>query len=389
MAEPNCEYTCSTNVHDERAARLSRYPQEIDFTVPHLGVQLAAAHHNSNAPYDNDLAETRSAPSGGHRSLEAGTEHFTLSRSRSGDNLNLETSSRLQTQPLVEYRNDTSANEVDDIDDAMYQRFTLSHVPSWGDTTYQDTSTTSLHTLVGVPSNGELNIRREEAACVEGYAIPAPTIEEYAKNPLTHEIATRIFRLFNPSPFLTRTDEALSTHFQENSQAGQSICAFCGSDFTGLDHKQKSIDHIRATHLNDRSISTAVKCVDPHPMRLSKPPQLAVNKKNFTALQLGLPPSRVVALCPMHHKLQMPDNLTAIGTKWQDELRARRRATRHIPASVNSNGSTQSALQHDRKALLYTILKLVNCSGAGVNPEKINDLFNGLDLVIEDLLHRR
>jgi hypothetical protein len=388
MAEPNCEYTCSTNVHDERVARLSRYPQEIDFPVPHLGVQLAAAHHNSNAPYDDDLAETRSAPSGGHRSLEVATEHFTLSRSRSGDDLNLETSSRLQTQPLVEHRNDTSADEADDIDDAMYQRFTLSHVPSWGDTTYQDASTTSLHTLVDVPSDEELDVRREEAACVEDDQISAPTIEEYASNLLKHEIATRIFQLFNPSPFFTRTDEALPTRLQEDSQSGQSTCAFCGSDFTGLDHKQKSIDHIRATHLNDRSISTAVKCVDPHPRRLLKPPQFAVNKKNFTALQLELPPSRIVALCPMHHRLQMSDNLTAIGTKWQDELHTRRRAARHIPVSVNSNGSTQSALQHDRKALLYMILALVNCSDAGVNPEEVNDLFNGLDLVIEDLLRR-
>jgi hypothetical protein len=388
MAEPECEYTCSTNVHDDLITQQSGYSPDVDFPVPHLGLRYATAQHNSNAAFDDTLAETRSAPSGGYSSLEVATEHYTLSRSRSGDNLNCGTYSYRPTQSLVVHRHDASADTphaansdpMNDIDEAMYQRFTLSHVPSWGDTTYHDVST--IETLV----DEELMEREEKASYDKDEPLSAPKIEEHASHPLKHEIATKIFHLFDPSQFPTRGDDAPGTHLQEDLQSVQSTCPFCGSDFTGPDHKQKSIDHIQAAHLIDRSISTAVKDVDRYPMRLPKLPGLAVTKKNITALQSGRPRARVVAVCPMHHRLQLPDNLTAIGTKWQDELHAQRRATRHLPGS---KGNTQGNLQQDRKTLLHMIVALVNGSDNGVNPEKINDLFNGLDLVIEDLLHRR
>jgi hypothetical protein len=85
------------------------------------------------------------------------------------------------------------------------------------------------------------------------------------------------------------------------------------------------------------------------------------------------------------YQLRLAMDLNAIGTKWHDELRFRKEASRPtIVAASQINGANRQ----NPEVLLERILHLVKSSNSKADPEKLNDFLNGLDLVAEDLLQR-
>jgi hypothetical protein len=92
-----------------------------------------------------------------------------------------------------------------------------------------------------------------------------------------------------------------------------------------------------------------------------------------------------VSLRLPEHGLRLATDLNAIGTKWHDEIRLRREAARPtLIAALQSN----CADRQNPEALLKSIIYLVHNSNSKADPEKLNDLLNGLDLVAEDLVQR-
>lgn len=91
--------------------------------------------------------------------------------------------------------------------------------------------------------------------------------------------------------------------------------------------------------------------------------------------------------------LQLPVEfyLKAIGMQWIDELRMRQQIITPMPLAVHV---THDIDHHNRvdypelKALLSRIMSRVDSPNSRSNPEKLNDFFNGFDLVAEDLLNR-
>ncbi|CAO2649633.1 Nn.00g070180.m01.CDS01 [Neocucurbitaria sp. VM-36] len=166
------------------------------------------------------------------------------------------------------------------------------------------------------------------------------------------------------------------------------VCSFCGSSYTGPDHKQKAIDHTREMHLTPQGLPVAGKA------RAILHPKGPQDISRAGTAQASVTPSTTyfrsgAGLCwPAGHPLKLASDLNAIGTKWQDELSLRTRATK--VKSLSSCIGSYSHEHHptDPKVLLYSILSILNTSDSGFDSERANDFFNGLDLVADDLKHR-
>jgi hypothetical protein len=89
--------------------------------------------------------------------------------------------------------------------------------------------------------------------------------------------------------------------------------------------------------------------------------------------------------------MQHSIDFKGIGARWMDELRLKHqiRMPRHLIARVAHTTSHSSLDGHlDSKALLHRITSRVNSADGRSNTEKLNDFFNGFDLVAEDLSRR-
>jgi hypothetical protein len=89
--------------------------------------------------------------------------------------------------------------------------------------------------------------------------------------------------------------------------------------------------------------------------------------------------------------LQHAIDFKGIGAKWMDELRLRQRigTPGHVLVHVaHATGRASLDGQLNSKQLLDRITSRVNSAHGRLNAEKLNDFFNGVDLVAEDLSHR-
>jgi hypothetical protein len=124
--------------------------------------------------------------------------------------------------------------------------------------------------------------------------------------------------------------------------------------------------------------------------RLPKVSDVATKKSSLNASGRHLS-SESVPIWPHLHPLRHLTDFAGIGAKWTDELRLKQQTNtpRHITARVAHTTSQNSLDGHlDSKELLHRITSRVNSADGRSNTEKLNDFFNGFDLVAEDLSRR-
>jgi hypothetical protein len=176
------------------------------------------------------------------------------------------------------------------------------------------------------------------------------------------------------------------------AKSSGSICAFCGSTFTGQDHRQEVINHTQDKHLTAAStLSLGAKvCPMISPSILPKASDVATKKSSLNPSGRCLPCESTLSWPNLHH-LRHSIDFKGIGARWMDELRPRQHKSspEHLIARVAHTTNHFSHDTHlDSKVLLDRITSRLNSADGRSNTEKLNDFFNGFDLVAEDLSHR-
>jgi hypothetical protein len=158
--------------------------------------------------------------------------------------------------------------------------------------------------------------------------------------------------------------------------------------FTGPDHKRLSIDHTREMHIPTQQTPMTAK-IRPYTASRQLP-----KFSDVATVQTSLSPHKSFGAAdqsprrPFDFPPKLASDLNAIGTRWQDELRLRRKVATTIVSTVSMNESAQSTTSRDPKALLDRLLMLPDTLTSHVDTERLNDFLNGLDLVTRDLSHR-
>jgi hypothetical protein len=177
------------------------------------------------------------------------------------------------------------------------------------------------------------------------------------------------------------------------AKSSGSICAFCGSTFTGQDHRQKVINHTQDKHLTAASTLslTSAKIRTTIPLSiLPKASDVATNKSSLNPSSRHLLFESIPSWPHLRH-LRHPIDFKGIGARWMDELRPRQptNTTEHLITRVAQTTNHYSHDTHlDSKVLLDRITSRINSADGRSNTEMLNDFFNGFDLVAEDLTHR-
>jgi hypothetical protein len=153
------------------------------------------------------------------------------------------------------------------------------------------------------------------------------------------------------------------------------------------------INHTRDKHLTVTSglLLTGTKLRTMMPLaRLPKASDVATKKSSLDPSGRRLP-CKSTPSWPHLHPLRHPIDFEGIGARWMDELRLRQPTTTpgHLIAHVAHTANHTNSDGHlDSKVLLDRITSRVNSANGRSNTEKLNDFFNGFDLVAEDLSHR-
>jgi hypothetical protein len=424
MAEPNIQSTSSTNVHDEETEHVRTPTILVDLDL----LQSSCAHaepwsavngtptraflksraprsyatsergsfgSNTSTFFDDDLAETRSAPSLAVSTRGASNKLSTLIKSRSCDDLSLQISSFSRHDSFGEHNFDRVQKKarsaclefVDDIRKALYQRPTFLRTPSWDGTTARGSSSTGSRTLVGVALDDDIQ-SYAESTYGGSTLLPSEVADTDAPILMTSGFIAKPAPLLDSTPLEDDIDRELLRLSQEKSHSALISCAFCASMFYGTDRQQKCIDHILEAHQTVEESPVSLKHPALYPNELTK---LSVDVKEKRP---STNPSKIIdfasnaAVRPVDLSCRMAYDLFAIGSWCQDELWIQREAARPITAAVVLTGNTQPAHVPDTKALLDTIVSLSSSIDSEAGSDKVNDLFNGLDLVVEDLARR-
>jgi hypothetical protein len=124
-----------------------------------------------------------------------------------------------------------------------------------------------------------------------------------------------------------------------------------------------------------------------HPKNYSKLSQAVTNRKSVAPSTFSTRTGNIPDW-PAGHPLKLAYDFHSIGTKWQDELMRRTNATRTTSSSHSAASRSHSYAQRSSEAILRNISSLLHDSNPRVDPERLNDFFNGLDFVAEHMLHQ-
>ncbi|KAH8704641.1 hypothetical protein GQ44DRAFT_763951 [Phaeosphaeriaceae sp. PMI808] len=169
------------------------------------------------------------------------------------------------------------------------------------------------------------------------------------------------------------------------------ICAFCGSAFTGPDHRQKVIDHTREQHLTTQGFMVTDKArpiLNPKQRkRLARLSHCATNESLF---EPSIAPSSLsgVSRQPINHPLKLSNDLYAIGAKWQDESRMRSKVSGIIPHGDWTLKNIRLANNYNPKALVGLITFTLGESSDPHDPEMFSKFISGFDLVAQNLIKK-
>lgn len=165
------------------------------------------------------------------------------------------------------------------------------------------------------------------------------------------------------------------------------ICAFCGSIFSGPCHKVQALDHIQLKHLlHETDPKDPVLCRTQ--AKLCDKPQ---HTKSEAWRSSGLPPGpdKVPSIWQDQLRHDLTSDLKNVGTKWQDEARSPRGLVDSFTVAMAMAESSRSSYHPDPQTLMNRIQSLFNTRDGDVHSERINDFFNGLEVVAHDLKHQR
>ncbi|EAT79794.1 hypothetical protein SNOG_12994 [Parastagonospora nodorum SN15] len=412
MAEHDLQSSFSTNVHEEQneqplapttpissdSLQQSSVNPELWSAVSDTATQTLAAFKaprfyassqqsssdtGTNTFVDDDLAETRSTISHTVRTRRGVAKRSKLFRSQSCDDLILRSPSILPECSFGKHYLDTAQKRarraildfVDDIRKALPEGHALRITPALDGTTIQDSSSTRSRSLSGATLNDDLD--------TSDLFWDGSTLGSVNANAVTN--ATELFQI---SPLEEELDLELLRLSQEKSHTADTACAFCGSVFSGPDQRQMCIHHILNVHHTIANSPATVKQQALSPRRLTKTPDKVGSK------WLSVDPSETMEsrsdapLLSSSHLSRIDLDLLGVGAWCLEEDWIRLDAARPIIAGVVLTDDIQMVRQPNAKDLLDTILTLSRRDGPEADTERINDLFNGLDVVVEDLSRR-
>jgi hypothetical protein len=380
-----------------RAHEASRDATKRRLPHPYAKTEAPSVSSGGSTIIDDNLAGRSSTSAHAGRIQGVTKKCSSLVKSQSCDDIRSRTSSIVRYQAVFKHGisrdrkkpRSTSSSHADNINKALHQSSTSRIIPTWNNSTLQNMSNTSSYTLVDLATEDIIeNIEIEDT--FEGSTLGFTSeVEKYSISPWEDEPASMSAPLSNLLLPENVIGLDLLTLSHKKSTPSRIRCAFCDFTFSGPHRKQKVIDHVIEAHHVVLGASAATKQLNAHTKGLAKFPD-HVTFGLHTEVSPPTEPSSVKILeQDLGNASQFANDLSAIGTKWQDDLRMRRRASGPMTVAVVLTSDTHHTpgLQ-DPKALLNTILSLVNDSDSEVDPEKANDLFNGLDLIVEDLSHR-
>lgn len=353
------------------------------FKAPRIYAESQQCSSDTNTFVDDDLAETRSTISHAGRIRGGIAKRSRFFRSQSCDDLSLRAPSILPECSFGKYYINTAKGRartatldfVDDIRKALREDHALRTTPDWDCTSIQGSSTT------GSPTLSSLTLNDDEDLCDHFW--DGSTLGSINANDLIH--TTESLRI---APLEEELDLELLRLTQEKSHTANTTCAICGSVFSGPDHRQMSIHHILNVHHTISSSPATFKQQTFSPRRLVKTLDKAESKW-VTPDPLNTIDDRSEArILSSSRRSQIDLDLFGVGAWFEEECWIREEAARPIITAVVLIDDTQTVHEPDPKALLDTVLTLSRGDGPEADPERINDLFNGLDVVVEDLSRR-
>jgi hypothetical protein len=257
---------------------------------------------------------------------------------------------------------------VDDIRKALHGEHAL-RAPAWDGTTIQGSPTTASPTLSSTTLNDDFEL------CDPFW--DSSTLGSVNANAVIHTNEP-----LQPLPLEAELDLELLRLSQEKSHTAETSCAFCDCVFSGPEHRQMAIDHI----LNHRRTITAspetVKQLAMNSLGLAK---ISNEARSELLVLAPLKATEIRSEAPLLSSSRMSRidlDLLGVGSWIREE------AARPIIAAVVLIDDTETVREPDTKALLDTVLTISRGDGPEADPERINDLFNGLDVVVEDLSRR-
>ena len=342
--------------------------------------QQSSSDTGTNTLVDDDLADTRSIISRTGSIQGQVAKRLKLFRSRSCDDSSLRAPATLPGRSFGKRYLDTAQRRarsatldfVDDIRKALHEEYALRTTPAWDGTTIQGSPTTGSPTLSSTTLNDDSDL------CDPFW--DASTLGSINANAVIH--TNEPLQTFPPEEEL---DLELLRLSQEKSHAAQTTCVFCDCVFSGPDHRQMAIDHI----LNHRQ--TGTQSPETVKQRTMSPVRLAKTANEVRSEWLTLDPLKATEIrseAPLLSSSRMSRidlDLLGIGSWCPEEYWIREEAARPIIAAVVITDDIHMVREPDLKSLLDTVLTHSRGDGPEADPERINDLFNGLDVVTEDL----
>ncbi|KAL5114889.1 hypothetical protein ACEQ8H_007207 [Pleosporales sp. CAS-2024a] len=178
-----------------------------------------------------------------------------------------------------------------------------------------------------------------------------------------------------PVPTEEALDQELLRLSQENSETANTQCTFCKTDFDGPKHRQDCINHVLQTHQIRLDAPIVLKQQDPQNQAFSKHENKGI--KHFTKpVKIG----DLSNIPSLRYIKDLEYELFAIGAWYPAE--------QPLTAAVVLTNNPRSEQRPDAKTLTDTIMSLASKTASEADGERINDFFNGLDIVIEDLSRR-
>lgn len=174
---------------------------------------------------------------------------------------------------------------------------------------------------------------------------------------------------------------------QRDRKTCATVCVCCGSVFSGPRHRIQTLDHIQLVHIVP---GFGLKSpVTPKPQdKVYSNFDGSFKNNTFTNASLTSDRGKASLIWQDQLRHELSCDLKDVGTKWYDETRSRRARVESFTVATVLVESTRSSSHPDSDILMNQIRTLVNSKDAEVDPERINDFFNGLEIVAQDLAHQ-
>jgi hypothetical protein len=201
------------------------------------------------------------------------------------------------------------------------------------------------------------------------------------------DIRSRLIRHHNDISREHRHIGLPHTGIRREHRACATICAFCGSIFSGPCHKVQALDHIQLKHLLHETGLKSLGVGKTQARLCDKSEHSQTKTWRSSCLPPG--PDKVPPIWQDQLRLDLASDLKNVGTKWQDEARLQRGVLDSFTLAMAMAESSRSSHRPDPKALMKRIKSLVNTRDEDFDSERINDFFNGLEVVAHDLQSQR